>query len=236
MENKKTGIIFFSIVVFITLIYYIFFSNRISELDGDYQFYSKKYNQENYQLFFPLTFHIKNGKIRYGEGNEMYQNITFTKIKDYIELSNTFHDDGREENDKIRTYKIIKKTNGDIDYLYDNQEVVEFIYKKIDPTINSSITNKDNISQQQNKKSINCNQDSVLSVFKQHMDFNYPDWKIIGTPVVKESSDCTYQIRFSSYNPHLKEVGVSEKVLFIIQMNFTNDDKYNFSVIRGTLY
>lgn len=81
----------------------------------------------------------------------------------------------------------------------------------------------------------NCTTDVALSAFKKEMEFTYPDWKVNGEPVIKEVRDCTFNIRFTSYNPHLRDLGVYEKDVHIVQIQITGDSYY-FKEIRGNLY
>jgi hypothetical protein len=81
----------------------------------------------------------------------------------------------------------------------------------------------------------NCNTEVALSAFKKEMNFTYPDWKINGEPVIEEISSCTFNIRFTSYNPHMSEVGVLQKEVHIAQITISGDSYY-FKQIRGTLY
>ena len=84
-------------------------------------------------------------------------------------------------------------------------------------------------------KALACNEENALSDFKSYMKFYYPDWKIYGKPVVREQSDCTYRIQFTTRDPHIPYF--PEKEVIIVEISYTDDySKYHFRTIRGTLY
>jgi hypothetical protein len=65
------------------------------------------------------------------------------------------------------------------------------------------------------------------------MKFYYPDWKIYGNPVVKEQTDCTFRIQFTTIDPHIK----LEKEIIIAEISYSYEyTRYRFKTIRGTLY
>lgn len=83
------------------------------------------------------------------------------------------------------------------------------------------------------KKAEFCTEETALVNFKSHMKFYYPDWKIFGKPVVREGSDCGYQIQFTTINPHLRY----EREVMIAKISFSSDfSSYYFSMVRGTIY
>jgi hypothetical protein len=83
------------------------------------------------------------------------------------------------------------------------------------------------------KKAETCNEEQALRDFKSHMKFYYPDWKIYGNPVVREQSDCAYRVQFTTLDPHIKY----EREVIIVEISYAYDyTKYNFRIIRGTLY
>lgn len=83
------------------------------------------------------------------------------------------------------------------------------------------------------KKNITCTEEHALEDFKSYMKFYYPDWKIYGKPVVKEQSDCTYRIQFTTLDPHIKY----EREVIIVEISYNYDySRYTCRTIRGTLY
>ena len=111
------------------------------------------------------------------------------------------------------------------------------IIKRVDSAAIYVDTISDLPSHHELKKAENCTEKNVLYQFESYMKFSYPDWKVYGKPVVQETSDCVYQIRFTSMNPHLKKLGVGEKEIIIVQISFTYDyGNYYFRIVRGTLY
>jgi hypothetical protein len=82
-------------------------------------------------------------------------------------------------------------------------------------------------------KSTYCTEKNALENFHSYMKFYYPDWKIYGKPVVREQSDCTFEIQFTTMDPHIK----LEKEVIIVEISFDYDfSHYYFKKIRGTLY
>jgi len=104
----------------------------------------------------------------------------------------------------------------------------------LETTVDTVVTTVDTTYSPQTINS-NCNTVVALQSFKKEMNFTYPDWKVKGDPVIEEISSCTYNIRFSTYNPHLSSVGVTEKEVHIVQIEISGDSYY-FKQIRGTLY
>lgn len=83
------------------------------------------------------------------------------------------------------------------------------------------------------KKAENCTSKNALENFQSYMKFYYPDWKIYGKPVVREQSDCTFEIQFTTMNPHFRY----EKEVMIVEISFDYDfSHYYFRKVRGTLY
>jgi len=86
-------------------------------------------------------------------------------------------------------------------------------------------------------KTVTCKKDSALKNFYSYMKFNYPDWKITDIPVIQESSDCVYQIRCTTINPHTSMYGIIDKDILIVEISYDyNFDNYYFKRIRGLLY
>lgn len=83
-----------------------------------------------------------------------------------------------------------------------------------------------------------CSEIIALEKFKSHMKFYYPDWKIYGQPVIKQSDDCIYEVQFQTINPH--EKFLNEKEVVIVKVNLRPPYfKYGtttFETIRGELY
>jgi hypothetical protein len=87
------------------------------------------------------------------------------------------------------------------------------------------------------RKSKACSEEGALENFKSHMSFQYPDWKIIGNPIVKRYSDCTYRIQFTCVNPHLAQLGSAKKEILIREISYNEDySKFEFNYVRGVLY
>lgn len=90
------------------------------------------------------------------------------------------------------------------------------------------------------KKAETCTKDNALLQFRSYVKFYYPDWKIYGKPQVKEltegfESPCSYQIQFTTSDPHLQYI--TEKEVIAVQIAFTFDySRYRFTTIRGMLY
>jgi hypothetical protein len=90
------------------------------------------------------------------------------------------------------------------------------------------------------KRKENCTEENALIQFRSYMKFYYPDWKIYGKPKVKESSEefgspCSYQIQFTTSDPHMTYY--TQKEVMIVEISFTFDySRYRFKTIRGTLY
>lgn len=84
------------------------------------------------------------------------------------------------------------------------------------------------------KRMATCTPEHALEAFQSHMNFNYPDWKVYGKPVIKKQSDCTFRIRFTTIDPHNR----LEKEVMIVEItyNFSSSNYYTFKTIRGTLY
>jgi|GEM_PF-6735329 len=82
-------------------------------------------------------------------------------------------------------------------------------------------------------KAFTCTEENALANFKSYMKFYYPDWKIYGSPVVKDQSDCTYRIQFTTLDPHIRY----EREVMIVEISYNYDySRYSFRTIRGTLY
>lgn len=110
--------------------------------------------------------------------------------------------------------------------------VVDSVKMAVDTAVsNPTFQIEDNSS-----KLINCTVENALEQFYSYMKFNYPDWHIYGKPVVFENSDCSYKIRFTTMDPHLKIL--DEKEVIVVEISFAGVkyDTYYFRVIRGTLY
>lgn len=83
------------------------------------------------------------------------------------------------------------------------------------------------------KKAETCNEEQALLDFKSYMKFYYPDWKIYGNPVVKEQSDCTFRVQFTTLDPHIRY----QKEVIIVEISYNyNYTEYYFRTVRGTLY
>lgn len=79
----------------------------------------------------------------------------------------------------------------------------------------------------------NCTKENALYQFYSYMKFYYPDWKIYGKPITQKSSDCKFEIQFTTMDPHIK----LEKEIIIVEISFSFDgSEYYFNKIRGTLY
>lgn len=88
-------------------------------------------------------------------------------------------------------------------------------------------------SQYDLKKTETCTSEYALKNFQAYMKFYYPDWKIYGQPLVKEHSDCTYRIQFTTLDPHIRY----EKEIMVVEISYSYDYiRYKFRAIRGTLY
>ena len=67
------------------------------------------------------------------------------------------------------------------------------------------------------------------------MEFNFPDWKIYGTPVVQEQPNCKYRIQFKTHNP--QETFDNSKDVVVVELSYNyNHTEYNVDVLRGYLY
>jgi len=109
---------------------------------------------------------------------------------------------------------------------------------KIIPTNDTTtVISRDSISSwpsaSEIKKEETCTIESALKYFQSYMKFYYPDWKIYGKPVVRQMSDCTYQIQFTTMDPHIRY----QKEVMIVEISFNYDySQYTFRTIRGTIY
>ena len=65
------------------------------------------------------------------------------------------------------------------------------------------------------------------------MKFYYPDWKLYGSPIVIEESDCIYRIQFITLDPHTRY----QREVIIAEISYDyNFSHYSFRTVRGTLY
>jgi serine/threonine protein kinase len=79
-----------------------------------------------------------------------------------------------------------------------------------------------------------CTEENALANFNSYMNFKYPDYKIISKPIVKEVSDCVYQIQFTSIDP--RYWASKEKEIFIVEISYDYEyEHYYFKEIRGVL-
>lgn len=121
----------------------------------------------------------------------------------------------------ISKYQFTEKGIG-LNSAIDNTTVIA------DSTVSSSIT-----SEREQKKAENCTSEVALENFNSYMKFYYPDWKIYGKPVIREQSDCIFEIQFTTMNPHIRY----EKEVGIVEISFDYDfSHYYFRIVRGTLY
>lgn len=82
-----------------------------------------------------------------------------------------------------------------------------------------------------------CNEITVEENFRYWMDFKYPDWKIYDDIVIVSSGDCSYNLRFTTINPHLSKFGMEEKSIIVAQFDYTNNyEEFSVKILRGTLY
>jgi hypothetical protein len=83
-----------------------------------------------------------------------------------------------------------------------------------------------------------CNEKMALEKFRAHMKFYYPDWKIYGKPMIKNTSDCIYEIQFKTADPHLHYSSDKEVIIVRMNLKFENFETGTiyFNVIRGELY
>jgi len=70
------------------------------------------------------------------------------------------------------------------------------------------------------------------------MSLNYPDWQICTEIKATNIGDCKFNVQFQVINPHMKEAGVisKEQIVAEIDLSIDNYTKYNFRIIRGTIY
>jgi hypothetical protein len=115
--------------------------------------------------------------------------------------------------------------------------------KIVSPT-NSTTMTKDSTSETKDstssgpsaseiKKEETCTIENAVENFQSYMKFYYPDWKIYGKPVVRETFDCTYQVQFTTMDPNIRY----QKEVIIVEISFNYDyTRYTFRTVRGTLY
>ena len=83
-----------------------------------------------------------------------------------------------------------------------------------------------------------CNEESAIENVAYYMSLNYPDWKISTKIRATKIGDCKFNIQFQVINPYLSHYGyvTKEQIVAEIDLSIENYTKYNFKVIRGTLY
>jgi hypothetical protein len=79
----------------------------------------------------------------------------------------------------------------------------------------------------------NCNPEGAVKLFREYMNFNYPDWPILGKPQIMKLSDCSYKIQFSTKNPHFD--GYADKEVIVVSLSISGNEYY-VSRVRGVLY
>jgi hypothetical protein len=139
-----------------------------------------------------------------------------------------------QTNNKVKKIKMIfpDGSSGDINE-QDTLDAIEAGARRYDK--NGSIVKPDFLVKNDEKE---CSEITALEKFKQHMKFYYPDYKIYGQPVIKQSDDCIYEVQFQTINPH--EKFLNEKEVVIVKVNLRPPYfKYGtttFETIRGELY
>jgi serine/threonine protein kinase len=68
-------------------------------------------------------------------------------------------------------------------------------------------------------KKVTRTEENALSNFYKYMKFNYPDWKITDTPVIQENSECVYQIRCTTINPHVSTPFLGQVFIRLLRVN-----------------
>ncbi|MCL2651210.1 MAG: hypothetical protein FWD60_09345 [Candidatus Azobacteroides sp.] len=91
---------------------------------------------------------------------------------------------------------------------------------------------------QQRKIEQACNVEVAAANVNVYMNMFYPDWKICTEIKITSLGDCKFNAQFQVIDPHMKEAGVisKEQIVAELDLSVENYTKFNFKIIRGTMY
>jgi len=85
-----------------------------------------------------------------------------------------------------------------------------------------------------------CSIEPARQHVEYYMNLNYPDWEICTEIKITKINPCVFNVQFQVINPHttMRQYGIidKEQIIAEVDLSIENYSKFNFRVVRGTLY
>lgn len=85
-----------------------------------------------------------------------------------------------------------------------------------------------------------CSIESARQHVEYYMNLNYPDWEICTEIKITKINPCVFNVQFQVINPHttMRQYGIidKEQIIAEVDLSIENYSKFNFRIVRGTLY
>lgn len=85
-----------------------------------------------------------------------------------------------------------------------------------------------------------CSIESARQHVEYYMNLNYPDWEICTKIKITKINPCVFNVQFQVINPHttMRQYGIidKEQIIAEVDLSIENYSKFNFRIVRGTLY